>query len=123
MNVTAFGSALSSPLVTGVTWLRAALLGSVGTVATIVAVGTVGLLMLQGRLPFRRGATVVLGCFIIFSAGTIADALVSTLGRPLEPVLSPIQRSYAPIVAQPDPYDPYAGASVPNQQAEQPILK
>ena len=113
-----------SSLVEAVGWLRAALLGSTGTAVAVLAVGTLGLLMFNGRLPARRGATVLIGCFILFSAATIANDLIGAASMTAEPVVSPVtpQAAYAPSVPKPVPYDPYAGASVPVQR-EQPIIR
>lgn len=112
-----------SVLLSAITWLRGTLLGSVGITVAIVAVAAVGLLMLRGHMPVRRGAMVVLGCFILFSAEAIADALIGRGSQPFDPAPLPPQQSYTPTTARPVPYDPYAGASVPNRQLEQPVIK
>ena len=57
-------------------WVRALVTGTPATIVATLAVAAVGLLMLQGRLPLRRGLTVALGFFVIFGAGAIADALL-----------------------------------------------
>lgn len=118
-------STTGSALVNAVGWIRAALLGSVGTAAAVLAVAAIGLLMLSGRVPVRRGATVMIGCFVLFSAATIAEGLVNGVIRsyaePIIPTVVP-QASYTPSVPKPVPYDPYAGASVPVQR-EQPIIR
>lgn len=107
-----------------VSWLRSALLGTVATTVAVLAIAAIGLLMLNGRVPARRAPAIVLGCFILFSAGTIADALVGGgRGQSPDPAPPPPQQSYTPAIARPVPYDPYAGASVPNRQPEQPIIK
>lgn len=117
----------NSALIGAVDWLRGVLLGAVGTTIAVLAVAAVGLLMLSGRVPIRRGLTVVVGCFVLFSAASIADALVSGLGpsaarEPLPPVSPP---AYTPSTPKPVPYDPYAGAAVPSRRsrpgAERPI--
>lgn len=103
-------------------WVRAILLGSVGTAAAVVAVAGIGLLMLSGRMPVRRGATVVLGCFVLFSASTIADGLIGAVGpqaSPAEPPPPVPAPAYTPS-APPAVYDPYAGASVPTRPTGQP---
>lgn len=108
-------------LVLAANWVRALITGTPATIIATLAVASIGFLMLRGRLPLRRGLTVVLGCFVVFGASTIADGLVRISdtvsdreeGMPLSdiavaPVLPP---SVAP--PQPQVYDPYAGASVP----------
>ncbi len=99
------------------TWVRALVIGTPATILATIAVAAVGFLMLAGRLPMRRAGTVLLGCFIIFGAGHIATALVglvtvnsgTTSAASVE--AAPPAQVTAP--AQPEVYDPYAGASVP----------
>jgi type IV secretion system protein VirB2 len=54
------------------------LLGTVATVAAIIAVASVGFLMLTGRMNWRYGATVILGCFILFGAASIVGGIQSS---------------------------------------------
>lgn len=68
----------SGVLVSAVSWLQGTLLGTVATVAAVVAVATVGFLMLTGRINWRYGATVVLGCLILFGASSIVAGIHST---------------------------------------------
>lgn len=105
-------------LVAAAAWVRALVTGTVATIIATIAVAGVGFLMLQGRLPLRRGIGVVLGCFVIFGAGVIANALMAlaTGGRELGPGAPvPISVRPTPVAPPPQPqvYDPYAGASVP----------
>lgn len=73
----------SGVLVSAVRWLEGTLLGTVATVVAVIAVATVGFLMLTGRINWRYGATVILGCFILFGAASIVAGIQSTasLGR------------------------------------------
>jgi type IV secretion system protein VirB2 len=68
----------SGPIVSAVHWLQGTLLGTVATVAAVIAVATVGFLMLTGRINWRYGATVILGCFILFGAASIVAGIQST---------------------------------------------
>jgi len=68
----------SGPLVSAAHWLQGTLLGTVATVVAVIAVGTVGLLMLTGRINWKHGATVILGCFILFGAASIVAGIQST---------------------------------------------
>src|SRR5688572_25188044 len=68
----------SGPIVNALNWLQGTLLGTVATVAAIIAVASVGFLMLTGRLNWRYGATVILGCFILFGAASIVAGIQST---------------------------------------------
>src|SRR5690242_3493342 len=61
----------SGVLVSAVRWLQGTLLGTVATVVAVIAVASVGFLMLTGRINWRYGATVILGCFILFGAASI----------------------------------------------------
>jgi type IV secretion system protein VirB2 len=68
----------SGPLVSAVHWMQGTLLGTIATVVAVIAVATVGLLMLTGRINWRYGATVILGCFILFGAASIVAGIQST---------------------------------------------
>ena len=70
----------SNVILNGVTWLQGTLLGNVATALAVIAVGATGLLMLTGRIDWRRGATVILGCFIIFGAAAIVAGIRSVAG-------------------------------------------
>lgn len=108
-------------LLAAVAWVRDLLTGAIGTTVAILAVAAIGLLMLRGRVPVRRGMGVVLGCFVLFSAGTIAEGVATGLQSDRVLVAPPIASpSYTPTVPKPVPYDPYAGAAVPTTQSGQP---
>jgi type IV secretion system protein VirB2 len=68
----------SGILVSAVQWLQGTLLGTVATVVAVIAVAAVGFLMLTGRVNWRYGATVILGCFILFGAASIVAGIQST---------------------------------------------
>lgn len=68
----------SGAVVSAVRWLQGTLLGTVATVVAVIAVAVVGLLMLTGRINWRYGATVILGCFILFGAASIVAGIQST---------------------------------------------
>ena len=65
----------SGPIVGALHWLQGTLLGTVATVVAIIAVASVGFLMLTGRMNWRYGATVILGCFILFGAASIVGGI------------------------------------------------
>ena len=75
--------------------------------------------MLSGRLELRRGITVVIGCFVLFGAASIATMLTSlasgdkrpdrVTAQPPVPIPSEVRSATRPVTI----YDPYAGASVP----------
>lgn len=68
----------SGVLVSAVRWLQGTLLGTVATVVAIIAVASVGFLMLTGRINWRYGATVIVGCFILFGAASIVAGIQTT---------------------------------------------
>lgn len=65
----------SGAIVGAVHWIQGTLLGTVATVAAVIAVAAVGFLMLTGRMNWRYGATVILGCFILFGATSIVAGI------------------------------------------------
>jgi type IV secretion system protein VirB2 len=67
----------SNVVLTAVDWLQGTLLGNVATALAVIAVGATGLMMLTGRIDWRRGATVILGCFIVFGATAIVAGIRS----------------------------------------------
>ena len=112
----------SSVIVAAIWWLQATLLGTVATTVAIIAIASVGLMMLAGRVNIRYGLTVIAGCFILFGAATIvagiqaslagADLAAAPYAPPPAPSLPPPP---PPIPAPPANNDPYAGASVPTR--------
>ena len=70
----------SGVIVSAVRWLQGTLLGTIATVVAVIAVASVGLLMLTGRINWRYGATVIVGCFILFGAASIVAGIQSTAG-------------------------------------------
>lgn len=92
------------------------MLGSVATSLCVVAVGLVGIAMMNGRVAIGDGIRVAMGCFLLFGAPVIAAGLLSAA----EDVSA--VRTQAPLTAEAVPatpalpppanYDPYAGASL-----------
>lgn len=105
----------TSPLGDAAGWLSGTMLGSVAVLLCVLAVAFVGLLMLTGRVAFREGFRVVLGCFILLGAPIIASAFLTVA----QPVPRVIEVPPAAMEADsprgdlpPANYDPYAGASL-----------
>ncbi len=65
----------SGPIVAALAWMQGTLLGNVATAVAVMAVAAVGFMMLTGRMNWRFGATVIVGCFILFGAGTIVSGI------------------------------------------------
>ena len=94
-------------------WMAGTLLGNVAVSLCVLAVAFVGLMLMTGRLAIRDGLRVVVGCFVLLGAATIAAGLrgaadEASSGRP-DPVVVPT-REAAPVAPPPD--DRYAGASL-----------
>ena len=111
----------SSVLLAAISWAQDVLLGTVATSIAVIAIAAIGFGMLTGRVNIRHGATVVLGCFILFGASTIVNGLRYAAngvgGYDPPPVIvaapPPPPPPRVQPTAAPAPYDPYAGASVP----------
>ena len=70
----------SGVIIGAVNWLQGTLLGTFATVAAVIAVASVGFMMLTGRIDWRRGAIVILGCFILFGAASIVAGIRAAAG-------------------------------------------
>src|SRR5690348_10299400 len=70
----------SGPIVAALGWLQGTLLGNVATAVAVMAVAAVDFMMLTGRMNWRFGATVIIGCFILFGAGAIVSGIQSASG-------------------------------------------
>lgn len=101
-------------------WVEGILTGTLASVLAVIAVATLGFALLSGRIDIRRGLTVLVGCFILFGAPAIAVGLRSladatssdddaTGAQPSD------QTPIATMPANPNYFDPYAGASVPSR--------
>jgi len=107
----------SSALAAALEWISSLLTGSLATSIGVIAIAGVGFAMLNGRLAWREGARVVLGCFVLFGAGALSAGLIGLARTEAEPpAVQPATQpppAPAPLTSQPA-FDPYAGASVPN---------
>ncbi|GAA0535102.1 type IV secretion system protein VirB2 [Rhizomicrobium palustre] len=70
----------SGPILAALSWIQGTLLGSVATSVAVIAVAMVGFLMLTGRLNWRMGATVILGCFVLFGSAAIVSGIQAVAG-------------------------------------------
>lgn len=70
----------SSPILAALQWVQGTMLGNLATTAAVIAVAVVGFMMLTGRIEWRRGLTVIVGCFIIFGAVSIVAGIQSVAG-------------------------------------------
>lgn len=69
----------SGVIIGAVNWLQGTLLGTAATVAAVIAVASVGFMMLTGRINWRHGAVVIMGCFILFGAASIVAGIRSSV--------------------------------------------
>lgn len=97
-------------------WITSTLLGSIALGLCTIAVAVVGLMMLEGRLPIRQGARVIVGCFVIFGAPVIAAGLMGAWQSERSAPPPPVAIGPDPATEREEPppanYDPYAGASL-----------
>jgi type IV secretion system protein VirB2 len=68
----------SGPIVSALTWLQGTLLGNVATAVAVIAVAMVGFMMLTGRMNWRFGGTVIVGCFVLFGSAAIVSGIRAT---------------------------------------------
>ncbi len=67
----------SGPILAAIQWIQGTLLGNVATAVAVIAVAIVGFMMLSGRMNWRHGITVIIGCFILFGATVIVAGIQS----------------------------------------------
>lgn len=67
----------SGPILAALQWVQGTMLGNLATTAAVIAVAVVGLMMLTGRIDWRRGLTVIIGAFIVFGAAAIVSGIRS----------------------------------------------
>jgi type IV secretory pathway VirB2 component (pilin) len=70
----------SGPILSALDWIQGTLLGNVATAVAVIAVAVVGMMMLTGRINWRFGASVILGCFVLFGATTIVAGIRAAAG-------------------------------------------
>lgn len=70
-------AASQQPIANSIDWITGTLLGDVAGGLCVLAVAFVGFSMLTGRLSIRRGAMVLLGCFVLLGAPIMANGLLT----------------------------------------------
>ncbi len=65
----------SGPILASIGWIQGTLLGNVATAVAVIAVAIVGFMMLTGRMNWRHGVTVIIGCFVLFGAASIVAGI------------------------------------------------
>lgn len=109
-------------LLGAVQWVEGSMLGTVATTIAVVAVAATGMMMLSGRIDWRRGASMILGCFIVFGASSIAAGIRAAAigdgdGYMPPPAVAPPFLAVMPgtraRASAPTGNDPYATAAMP----------
>lgn len=96
-------------------WVSGVLQGSLVVSLCVIAVAIIGLMAMTGRLVFRDGLRVVLGCFVLLGAPVVASGMFGAVdgvrggSAPVALVITPPERADQ---IPPANYDPYAGASL-----------
>lgn len=111
-------SAAAEPdaILASVQWIQDLLVGQLAVSVAVIAVASIGFMMLRGRIDLRRGASILIGCFIVFGASTIASGL-KTLTSLSDTHTRPSTAASTPLILVPPPSvsrdtDPYAGAAL-----------
>jgi type IV secretory pathway VirB2 component (pilin) len=105
-------------------WIEQVVFGSLGVTIAVLGVGLMGFRILLGYANPKEMGRILLGCFILFGAPTIARGLIASLGygqasepRDVPTVAAPVAPTSVPSVphmppANANPFDPYSnGAS------------
>jgi hypothetical protein len=97
-------------------WVQGVLTGPAATGLATLAIAGTGFALLTGRIDWRRGLQVVLGCFLLFGAPLLVRELAGVVRGESAVVALPESTAALPLPSAPKPPpqpDPYAGASVP----------
>lgn len=100
-------------------WIEALVAGPAALAVATIALAWFGLSLLGGRISLRRGAMVVIGCFILFGAPSLARGLMGLAGNARDASAAPqaaLVTPPPPAPPMPPDFDPYAGAAVPRAQ-------
>ena len=96
-------------------WFDVVLAGPLVPAICSIAIAVMGLAMFAGRFNVRRGATVILGCFVVLGASSIAIGLVGRQPASTAAADASIANPPQPQMPQRNDRkvdDPYAGASL-----------
>lgn len=109
-----------SAISTAADWVSNLLFGPLATAIAVIAIASIGIALMSGRVDVRRGLSVVLGCFLLFGAKGIADGLKSAAISDTLPTIASVPSApvYAAVPStgnNTNAFDPYAGAAVIGQ--------
>lgn len=108
-----FDTPAEGPIAAAMAWIEGTLLGEAAVALCVLAVAILGFSMLNGRLPVRQGARVVLGGFILLGAPSIASEFAGSWGEHAAPTLVGEPRVvYQRAALPPATENPYTRASL-----------
>lgn len=110
-----FDAPTDHPIAAGSDWMSQLIGGTATTTICVLAVAFLGFMMMSGRSAIRDGIRIVIGCFVLLGAPTIAFSLLHLAdGAQQQPILEPTVAGPPPPTPKLPPanYDPYAGASL-----------
>ena len=96
-------------------WLDTVLAGPLVLAICSIAIAVLGLAMFAGRFDVRRGAAVILGCFVVLGASSTGSGLVGRQSASTAAADASIANPPQPQMPQRKDRkvdDPYAGASL-----------
>jgi type IV secretory pathway VirB2 component (pilin) len=110
-----------SAISTAANWVSNLLFGPLATAIAVVAIASIGLALMSGRIDLRRGLSVLIGCFLLFGARGLTDGLRSAAMDNEKSVVStapppPTFSNPKPSSSNTNAFDPYAGAAVRTEQ-------
>lgn len=92
-------------------WMVGIFYGPVGTTIAVLAIALLGALMLQGRMPVKRGVQMVLGLFLFFGGASLAEVFVGQAPGRSVAAMSSDDEIPPPVTDNSNVFDPYAGAA------------
>lgn len=101
-------------------WLNGVLTGTMAIIVATISIASIGFLLMSGRICLRRAAQILVGCFVLFGASAISAGIIDLLrgdgGLPETASLPAPPAHVLPVQNRPQPYDPYAAASLPSRR-------
>lgn len=93
-------------------WVNSLLFGPFATAIGIIAIASIGLALMLGRVEIKRSIWAVFGCFLIFGARGIAIGLISYTTHTETQNMSAQGTNQPTFTLNAYNYDPYAGAAI-----------
>ena len=86
VSTSLFDAPVGDPVQESSGWITAVITGELAIALCTLAVAFLGFLLLTGRLPVRRGALIILGCFVLLGAPASASGISGVWSLASEPV-------------------------------------